>query len=909
MPRKHDEIIAEYLAAFRAQLRGLTENEKTDLVLELEDHILTRLAELAATPNHGAPPATPAASAAAAAASSAARSAVSAKLTDLAAVRAERAAAQAQRQQASAAARCAADYPPELVAEVLAGLGTPAELARQYADLPAESAPPAVATGRLSPRLGRMLLAIMAAGLLLVALASRYAWEQRATTDHRCITDPGEQRQYLKRLAAVCAAYRRMPCLFSKLESQSQIFGRTCYGRVRVFHADGITRLVPYDADAPGVRYSDTQTAVWLPALRRYEFLPPADIENSTYGPSLLLGLLRGRISDEQCRIRERDVQRIAVSDGTIRYYFTGAYFGYGDGEYTVTLDAKTNQLTHFSLRRLDAHDFNRSHYYSEEPCKQRIDLPLTREATDMPVPADAQAFAGIIGYKVRTADGWKGRDLVGRPVPQFALSDPRTGRGYAPADFRGRPLLLAVAATWVPHDRIYLTALSGVQERYARCGLQVAVLAPEIERAVTEAFLRKNPLPYPLLTDYTGWQQKFYRACRFYAPGDMAPTFLAVRPDGMVMAALGRHLSPVSDDLRKITDLLRPLLGDSTVTGIEGDRAAALARQSEEMLLARAEACFAREDDFTGKECLTAAITRHHSLRAKLRLCRLYAEYGSEESKQLAEECLAETTASPFPHLLLGDFYRTDRHKHERAASEYERALEIDRDCWQAHVKRGQGSYAQGEYERAADAYRTALKLAPDNGFIWERLAAAYSWTDNQQKRRAALRRALACGELRGAPDDLFPQSYLEQSDVATRLGEHDRAIVLSRQALAYDPEDIINVRAVARILIYDLRRPREALPLLDWLLHYDRNGRDYNYYGSACDVMGRPREALAMFELARRYDPSIEYTWMNIGLTREHMGDTAGARAAYERGYALFGSRWRHPNATPNPELIRGL
>ncbi|HNW92691.1 MAG TPA: hypothetical protein PKM88_07280 [bacterium] len=59
MPDRHNPIISEYLAAFRAQLRGMSENEKSDLVLELEDHILTRLAEgmpadgaLAASPVH-----------------------------------------------------------------------------------------------------------------------------------------------------------------------------------------------------------------------------------------------------------------------------------------------------------------------------------------------------------------------------------------------------------------------------------------------------------------------------------------------------------------------------------------------------------------------------------------------------------------------------------------------------------------------------------------------------------------------------------------------------------------------------------------------------------------------------------------------------------------------------------------
>ena len=169
------------------------------------------------------------------------------------------------------------------------------------------------------------------------------------------ITDPAEQRVLLERLAAVCAKYRQPAQCYVKLYTQSRIFGRDCSCLYRAFHAGGLTRLVSlYNIDGVGVLYNDTQTLLWLPTLRWYETLPPNNIEGSTYGPSLVLGLMRGRISDEQCRISERDVQLIEASDSEVVYQFTGAYFGYGDGEYTVAIDARSDQLLRFSVRRLD---------------------------------------------------------------------------------------------------------------------------------------------------------------------------------------------------------------------------------------------------------------------------------------------------------------------------------------------------------------------------------------------------------------------------------------------------------------------------------------------------------------------------------------------------------------------------
>ncbi len=902
MPSRHNPLVREYLAAFRAQLHGLSETERDDLVLELEDHILARLAEGMAPSGEllAASAAAHAATSAARAAQSAARADAAAKVTDLAAVRAAKAAARAAESALPLPAE--REYPPELIAAVLTALGTPEELARRYVGPPPRR-------GRLQPRLARLLALIMGIGLLVVALAGRYALERRVPSDRNTITDAEQQQHCLDRLAAVCAAYRTPPQFFGKLLYESRIFESDCQNRHRVFHYNGVTHLVPYFSDGLSVRFSDTQTLVWSAPLRWYESLPPRSVEGGTYGPSLVLGLLTGKISDDQCRVRRADLQRITVGDSTIVFRFTGAYFGYGDGEYTVTTDRALTQLRRFTVRRLDTYAPDRSRYYTEHLENQRTDLPLTEEATAMPLAPDAETYNGLVGYDVRLAWGWKGHHLVGGPMPEFRMRDPRSGRTYSTDEFHGAPTLLVMASTWIAWDRMYLGALAELQRRYADAGLRVVVMAPEVDRRITEEYLGQNPLPYPFLTDYTGWEPEFYRKYRLYSPSATTPCYLAIGRDGRVMSTMSVYHTPMQDTAGVFVEMIASLVGRETVARVEAERAAALAALPESELLARADACIARDDDFTAREYLDAAIGAHGSLAAKLRLCRLYAEHRTGERKQLAEECLAETTASPYPYVMLGDYYSTVKHNYERAENEYAKALAVDSGCWLAHFGLGLAAKERGRHRASLTHYRHALVVNPDVALVHAYRALAHARLKERRETREAVRAALQFRQVRGAYPGFMLWMHGLRREAEELSGDDEAALATSSRALLYDPDDIVALRDYTRLLIYNVGRPAEALPVLDRMLLMDRNGRDYNYYGSALDTLGRHAEALAMFDLAWRYDPSIVYTWMNIGLTYEHMGDSTNARAAYVRGSKLFPGTWRHPAARLSPALTEGL
>ncbi len=894
MPDRHSEIITGYLAAFRAQLRGMSENEKNDLVLELEDHILTRLAEDGVPTGEvlAASAAAHAATSAARAAQSAAQADAAAKVTDLAAVRAQRAALAAESAVAAPAARTAA-----AVQAVLAALGTPEELARRYDEAPEESAPPEEEQHwQLPPRMARVLTVLMCAGLLAVALAARSTQEWRALQQGISVTEDAERQKLLDRLAAVCGAYRQRSPYYGILHGQSRIFGRECRQYYRVLHADGITRLVPLlYADAVSVRYTDTQTVVWQPVLREYAVLPPRDIEGSTYGPSLLLGLLTGKISEDQCRVFDRDVRKIVRRHDSVTYTFTGAYFGCGDGEYEVVLDAEQPRLRSFTVRRLDEPGYTRSHLACEHISGERTDLPLTAEALALPLPPDARLHRGQDGYNLHQPSGWKGQALVGRPMVPFSAPEVRTGILHTSADLRGRPALVAVLATWIPWDRLYLAAFAALQERYAATGLRIVVLAPEVERRITDAFLAKHPLPYPLLSDFTGWQAPHFAAGRFYAPCDMDPVFLAVAADGRVAAAGSRYYSPISDSVNDLAALLVPVLGEATVQRIERERAQSLASLPEAELLARAEACFAREDDFTGKEYLQAAIDSHRSLAAKLRLCRLYTEYRNEEGKALAEECLAETTTSPYPHLMLGDFYRTDKRNHGRAMREYARALELDPRCWQAYLKQGQSYAARSRYTEAVEAYRQALQIVPENSFVWQQLSVSLRDLRREAELQEALRQVTLFRGLRGASDALLQvEGYGEEVDRYDRLGDYERALERNRLSLRYDPGNRGKLRGLARTLLYQVRRPAEALPVLEQLLRYDYNDIDLYHYAWALAALGRTDEAMAKFDEVLRLDPGNHTAQVAIGLLHARRGDHVAARNAWQTARARFPEFW---------------
>ena len=123
----------------------------------------------------------------------------------------------------------------------------------------------------------------------------------------------------------------------------------------------------------------------------------------------------------------------------------------------------------------------------------------------------------------------------VGDPAPDFELIS-LDGETMSLSQFKGRPILLSIGATWCPDCRIEAPLLQELHETYP----QLAVLlidskeSPEIIQAYADDF----GLTHPILLDRDGAVMELYQVFAI-------PTELFIDADGIVQAKLIERVTP----------------------------------------------------------------------------------------------------------------------------------------------------------------------------------------------------------------------------------------------------------------------------------------------------------------------------------------------------------------------------
>jgi thiol-disulfide isomerase/thioredoxin len=135
------------------------------------------------------------------------------------------------------------------------------------------------------------------------------------------------------------------------------------------------------------------------------------------------------------------------------------------------------------------------------------------------------------------------------RPLPQFAFAD-GAGKSLTIADFRGRPVLLNLWATWCVPCRKEMPALDRLQGAIGKSALLVLPLSIDQQGApAVEAFYRELGLKeLGIYTDRSGEV-----ASRLGAPG--LPVTLLINRQGH---EIGRKLGPAEWDSPHVIALLR---------------------------------------------------------------------------------------------------------------------------------------------------------------------------------------------------------------------------------------------------------------------------------------------------------------------------------------------------------------
>ena len=175
-------------------------------------------------------------------------------------------------------------------------------------------------------------------------------------------------------------------------------------------------------------------------------------------------------------------------------------------------------------------------------------------------------------------------------------------------------------------------------------------------------------------------------------------------------------------------------------------------------------------------------------------------------------DDRLAEAHASRGLALSLGQ-------RHEEATAEFEEAIALDPNSFEAHYFYARACVTQGKFERAATLFERAAENKPDDYQSLCLLIPTYRslgrHTDSQNAARRGIERAER--ELTIHPENARP-AYLGAAALAA-LGETDRAREWAARALAIDPDDVLTQYNVACVYSI-LGDVEQALDLLERLL-----------------------------------------------------------------------------------------
>ena len=111
--------------------------------------------------------------------------------------------------------------------------------------------------------------------------------------------------------------------------------------------------------------------------------------------------------------------------------------------------------------------------------------------------------FAVVLIIKLRPQMALLG---VGSKAPAFTAIDLRTGRPASLANYRGRPILINIWATWCAPCRVEMPALERLAKKLAGTDFRVvAVSVDQDDSTVVDAFVRELGLSFDVLHNQAG--------------------------------------------------------------------------------------------------------------------------------------------------------------------------------------------------------------------------------------------------------------------------------------------------------------------------------------------------------------------------------------------------------------------
>jgi len=252
-----------------------------------------------------------------------------------------------------------------------------------------------------------------------------------------------------------------------------------------------------------------------------------------------------------------------------------------------------------------------------------------------------------------------------------------------------------------------------------------------------------------------------------------------------------------------------------------------------------------------------------------------------AEATTPATEETADVPTATPEPsaHALVtqGMVY-IDQGELDKAVAEFEKAIALEPDYTDAHLKLGTAYYDQGEPEKAMAEFEKTIELDPDNAEAFRNMGTLYGKQNQWEDAAKVYEQAIAL-----KPD--YGEAYGDLVGAYASLGKFSEAMAAAEKAIELVPEytTTYNNLGIAYGMQGDLD---QAMALFEEALQIDPEDAMAHYnLGFAYDNQNMLAEALAEYEEAMRIDPAYTDAQENIGSIYARQQQFDKAIAAWEK------------------------
>ncbi|MDG1481814.1 MAG: tetratricopeptide repeat protein [Myxococcota bacterium] len=219
----------------------------------------------------------------------------------------------------------------------------------------------------------------------------------------------------------------------------------------------------------------------------------------------------------------------------------------------------------------------------------------------------------------------------------------------------------------------------------------------------------------------------------------------------------------------------------------------------------------------------------------------------------------------------------KTNEIDYQSAYDMFSQAAEAQPDFTNAHYNAGWTAERMGMDERAANHYRQAHELAPDNT---EFLFAYAELLTRSNDSAAAVE--LYQGYVDNNASDLTVRNSLMEALAAA--GRHDDAITQAREILIQDAENVSAYRNLSRIYFAQGQYAMSQLCAEKAKTMASGDAGIYNNIGVTYLVMEDLPAAVEEFKTARKLDPDHVESNLNLGYLALDSGDYALAKECFE-------------------------